>query len=438
MLVKPVVEAQKKLIGELLIDAEIITKKQLEEALAVQQKEGGKVVEVLINLGYLDTGKVAQFLSSQPGTPSIDIANYSVAREVLQYIPRDFALKNEIFPIDKLGKLLTVGMAFPLDAATIKKLEEITGLRVKALLCRPEDIRIAIAQYYPQEPVAEPGPEEEAQLISAGARIDSVAQLIRQIDGLPTLPETVRRVQEAAQSAETPLKDIAAIIARDPAISGTMLRLANSRAFGFTRKVDNIELATALLGLRETCTAVTTSAVISLTEKSARFDHAGFWKHSMLCATAAKLIAAAVGLKKNPGVVTAGLLCEIGRFALSECAPSLYAKIGANLSDAELRTEEEKLLGIGHPEAGHLLAEHWQLPVEIAEAIRFHLAPEHAVANPEVAAIVALAARLTDARRMGLTDGEEILSGYEAPLAKLGLSHEKAIIIYSELKVSKR
>jgi len=438
MLAKPMVETAKKRIGELLIDAEIITQRQLDEALAVQKKEGGKVVEILINLGYLDTGKVAQFLASQPGTPSMDISHYNVQREVLQYIPRDFAVKNEVFPIDKMGKLLTVGMAFPLDAATIKKLEEMTALRVKALLCRPEDIRNAIAQYYPQAPIVEPGPTEESKLINAGARVDSIAQLIRQIDGLPTLPETVQRVQEAAQSRETPLKDIAAIIARDPAISGKMLRLANSPAFGFTRKVDNIELATTLLGLRETCMAVTTSAVISMTEKSPHFDHVGFWRHSMLCANAAKSIAAAVGLKKNPGIFTAGLLCEIGRFALSEAAPARYAKIGAKLVDAELHTAEEKALGIGHPEAGHLLAEHWQLPVEIAEAIRYHLTPEHAVTNPEVTAVVALAARFTDARRSGLKDSAAVLDGYEGSLARLSLSAEKAFKIYSEFDDSKR
>jgi len=437
MLVKPAADTNKKRIGELLIDAEIITKRQLDEALAVQKKEGGKVVEILINLGILDTGKVAQFLSSQPGTPSIDIANYRVDREVLKYIPREFAVKNEVFPIDKMGKLLTVGMAFPLDAATIKKLEEMTGLRVKALLCRPEDIRNAIARYYEQLPVNAITPEDEAARISAGARVDSVAQLVRQIDGLPTLPETVRRVQEAAQSQETPLKDIAAIIAQDPAISAKMLRLANSPAFGFTRKVDNIELATTLLGLRETCAAVTSSAVISLTEKSKNFDHAAFWKQSMICANAARAIGAAAGLKKNPGIFTAGLLCEIGRFVLAECAPARYAKIDAALSDAELHAEEEKCLGLAHPEAGHVLAENWQLPVEIVEAIRYHLAPEHAVAGPEVTAVVSLAARLADAHRLGLTDEIEVLSGCERAIERLGLAPQKLLKIYSELGTAK-
>ncbi len=433
---KPTVDTKKKRIGELLIDADIITKQQLDDALDIQKTQGGKVVEILINLGHLDTGKVAQFLATQPGIPSIDISNYNVQSDVLALIPREFALTNEVFPIDKLGKLLTVGMAFPLDAATIKKLEDMTGLRVKALLCRPEDIRAAIEHYYGRpamDSTHEDKHEAEAARISAGARVEGVAQLVRGIDNLPTLPQTVQQVQELAQSAETPLKDIAAIIAQDPAISGKLLRLANSPAFGFTRKVDNVELATSLLGLRETCMAVTSSAIINMTESTSRFDHAAFWRQSLLCASFAKHIGTLCGLKKSTGIFTAGLLCDIGRFALSECAPARYANVPAGLSDREQVAAEEEALGLGHPEAGHILAEHWALPKEIAEPIRYHVAPEHAESCPELAAIVSLAARLADAHARGEQDELEILRGCEVALTRLNLAAPALMKLYKEL-----
>ncbi len=436
MATKPAAGATKKRIGELLIEAEIISKGQLAEALRVQQSDGGKIVEILINLGYLDTAKVAQFLASQPGVPSIEISNYRVEREVLQYVPKSFAVQHELFPLDKLGKLLTVGMAFPLDSATIKKLEEMSGLRVKAWLCRPEDIRNAIEQYYCESPAATT--DDEAARINAGARVDSVAQLLHQIDALPTLPQTVQQVQEASEHPDTPLKDIAAIVAKDPAISATLLKLANSPAFGYTRRVDNVELATSLLGLRETRMTVMSSAVIALTEQTGDFNHAAFWRDSMICANTAKTIGNACGLSRSAGLFTAGLLCDIGRFALTVCAPGLYSKIPAGLSDADLHEAEEKILGIGHPEAGYVLAEHWQLPAEISTPIRFHLAPEHAVENAEATAVVALAARLTDAYACGLEDHLEILAGCEASLRKLSLPADKILKIYAAIgKVTK-
>lgn len=432
---KPVARPKRKRIGELLIDAEIIDSGQLQEALAVQREEGGKVVEILIKLGHLDESKVAEFLAAQPGVPSIDLTNYQIAEEIVQYVPREFAVTNEVFPIDKLGSLLTLGMAFPLDDATISQLEEMTGLRVKALLCHPEDIRNAIEHYYETpEPAAE-APEAQAKRISAGARVEGVAQLIRQIDALPTLPQTVQQVREASESPDVALKDIAQIVSRDPAISAKLLQLANSAAYGFANQVDNVNLATALLGLRETLMVVTSSAIVDLTEKSERFDHKAFWRHSMRCASIAKGIAAHCGYQKNPGVFTGGLLCDIGRFALSESAPSRYAGIPSGLNEHALRKAEEKAFGIGHPEAGYILASHWQLPAELADAIRHHETPDHAEPCGPLTAIVALAARLTDAEDQGLTITPELLSQKQGALAALGVDAETIVGAIAALEV---
>lgn len=428
---KPVARPKKKRIGELLIDADIIAPDQLEEALAVQQEEGGKVVEILINLGYLDEGKVAEFLAAQPGIPSIDLTNYTITEEVVQYVPREFAVKNEIFPIDKLGTLLTVGMAFPLDSKTINELEEMTGLRVKALLCHPIDVRNAIEQYYKQANDNPEDTEAHARRISAGARVDGVANLVRQIDALPTLPQTVEEVRQAAQSPDTALNDIARIVSHDPAISAKLLKLANSAAYGFTHKVDNVALAVSLLGLREICAVVTSSAIVDLTENTKGFDHSAFWRHSMDCAATAKQIEALCGRVKNPGVATAALLCDIGRFALAESAPSRYAKIPTALADRALREAEEEALGIGHPEAGYILATHWQLPDELSEPIRYHQAPEHAETRPGVAALVALAAHLVDAREHDHPGTPDLLAGWDDVLSILHISAEKLLDLFA-------
>jgi len=424
---------QKKKIGELLIEAEIITPEQLQEALAVQKKEGGKVVELLISLGHLDSGKVAQFLAAQPGVPSIDLTNYRVTPDVVKLVDREFATRNELFPIDRMGKLLTVGMAFPLDSVTIKKLEEKTGLRVKALLCNTADIRKAIEHYYVSCPGNSDSAQMQAEQITAGARVESIATLIRQIDALPTLPQTVLQVREAAASLETGAKEIATIVSRDPAIAATLLKLANSAAYGVRHRVDNLWLATSFLGVKETVLAVTSAAIISLTEGSKGFDHETFWRRSTLCAGISKKIGEACGLKKVPGLFTAGLLCEIGRFALCQAAPERYAKISEGLSDAELSQAEERAFGISHSEAGYLLADHWGLPPELAEPIRYHLAPDQAQACPELTAVVALAARCVDAQLRGENAGPEVFDGCGVAMARLGVNIDTLISVYESL-----
>ena len=71
-----------------------------------------------------------------------------IPEELVELVPKEFAERHKVFPIDKLGKMLTIAMACPLDEKTIHELEEITGLRVKAFVCGWEDIDERIRKYY--------------------------------------------------------------------------------------------------------------------------------------------------------------------------------------------------------------------------------------------------------------------------------------------------
>jgi len=141
----------KKLIGQLMIDAGVIDPDQLQAALAQQQSTGKRLGDTLEELGFMKRSDFERFISRQPGVASIDLVHYEIPREVVKTIPKEFAIANQVFPIDKLGKLLTVGMACPLDSKSIQELQELTGLRVKALLCSVDDILACINQYYQTE-----------------------------------------------------------------------------------------------------------------------------------------------------------------------------------------------------------------------------------------------------------------------------------------------
>lgn len=243
---------RRKPIGQLLVEQDCVLPEHVQEALEVQKREGGKTVDILIRLGHLDVGRFARFVSTQQGIASIQLSNYQVNAEMCSLIEREYALKNEVFPIDRMGKLLTVGMAFPLDSETIGELETMTGLRVKALLCSREDILSAVNQYYPPEKQKGLDTEATEKQIESSVKLASVAQLVRELDDLPTLPQTVHKVEEANADPEISLKEVAEIIALDPPIAGKMLQLANSAAYGFANEIDNVERATTLLGLEET------------------------------------------------------------------------------------------------------------------------------------------------------------------------------------------
>ena len=402
-------------IGELLVREGTITEDQLQEALRKQVSEGGKIVENLMVLGYLDTHTFVRFLSKQPGTASIDLLNYTIPSEVIRLVDREFALKHQLVPIDKMGRDLTVGMACPLDAATVKELEHKTGMKVRPLLCSMSDVRTALKNYYRDESaptdsyaldgnenislsarVVTPG-SASISLVQSGLKFEKVVHLIRKLSALPALPETVHQVRQAMDHPNTSTGDVAKILGRDPSLAAKVISLANSSAYSFMHHVDTIERATALLGLREVYGVVIGSAVIDYFKEGVHFNYKAFWRRSLACATACKFIAKAKRPEGMESLFAAGLLYDIGRAVFAEIAPRPYAEVDQSLPEERIIEMENELFGLAHPEVGFLLVDGWGLPAEISEPIRFHHDYEQAHAAPVLVAIVALGATIADA-----------------------------------------
>ncbi|HIJ73447.1 MAG TPA: HDOD domain-containing protein [Candidatus Hydrogenedentes bacterium] len=430
---RPVPQAPegRRRIGELLCEAGLITRGQLNDALERQRRDGGKLGEVLISLGYLSPEAFLRFLSKQPGVASIDLANYAIPAELVALVPKAFAAKHEVFPIDKLGNLLTLGMACPLDAKTIAELEEMTGLRVKALLCSPDDIGHAINRYYPREQTSPAtdgpvGPGTTDLGSRSVLRLRGVARLIRGIESLPALPDTVTSVRAAMVDMHTSSRDVAKIVSTDPPVAAKVLGVANSAAYGFRHRVDSIELAVSLLGLREVYSVVLSVAVIDLFDTTKKFDYNRFWRKALSCATASRAIATACGRNHQSGMFAAGLLHDVGRLALLETVPNQYAKIRQDLEGDELIKAEQDLIGLTHAEAGNELAEHWDLPKSIAEAIRFHHAPDQAAAHGDIVGIVAVADALTCVAPSSEQEETDLIARCASMLEGLGLTPQSA------------
>lgn len=140
----------KKFIGQLLVEAGIVTHVQVAKALHEQEQRGGRLVSILFQLGYLDELSFFQFLAKQPGLAGIEVSRYHPTPALSALVPRDFAVQREVLPLDRLGRVLSAGMVCPLDTATVEDLERLTGLCVRTLLCSASDFRNNLKRYYPE------------------------------------------------------------------------------------------------------------------------------------------------------------------------------------------------------------------------------------------------------------------------------------------------
>ncbi|MFC1594481.1 hypothetical protein ACFL38_04055 [Candidatus Omnitrophota bacterium] len=140
--------SKKQLLGQILLSRGIITSEQLKDALGVQKKEGGVLGEILVKLGYLTERDVVVALIVQCGLPYIAINKYEVESDVISLIPESFAKEHHLIPLDKVGDVLSVVMANPLDNLTIDNIEKMSNCKVATFIATKTEIDEAIERCY--------------------------------------------------------------------------------------------------------------------------------------------------------------------------------------------------------------------------------------------------------------------------------------------------
>ncbi|MFH2138838.1 MAG: hypothetical protein ABII88_10035 [Candidatus Omnitrophota bacterium] len=135
-------------LENILLDIGIITQEQLDKALEMQTKKGGSLFQLIIEMGYLSEEDLVSTMVTQYGFPYLQLENYEIETELVKIISKDIAQKYNLIPIDKIGNILTVAMADPLNSAAKEEIKQITGLDVETFISTFSDINNAIAQYY--------------------------------------------------------------------------------------------------------------------------------------------------------------------------------------------------------------------------------------------------------------------------------------------------
>ena len=121
---------RKARLGDLLLENKVISKEQLETALADQRKSGRRLGRVLIENGYLTEDALLDFLSRQLRIPYVDLRRYTFVPEVVRLIPEAYARRFRAVALRDEGDAILVGLADPID---IFAHDEITRLIQKPL-----------------------------------------------------------------------------------------------------------------------------------------------------------------------------------------------------------------------------------------------------------------------------------------------------------------
>jgi type IV pilus assembly protein PilB len=135
-------------LGELLVKSGKITPDQLEEALAAQQAEGGRVGTHLVGMGFIDDDDLVEFLSQRYGVPAINLGEVEVDESIISIIPAEVARKYTILPVSKAGAKLTIAMVDPTNVFAMDDVKFMTGYNVEPVVASDSSLRASIDQYY--------------------------------------------------------------------------------------------------------------------------------------------------------------------------------------------------------------------------------------------------------------------------------------------------
>jgi len=221
--------------------------------------------------------------------------------------------------------------------------------------------------------------------------------LIKDIGGLVTLPDVYLKINRLVDDPNTNSADIAKAVSQDPSFTVRLLRVANSSLYGFSSKIDSVPKAVTIIGTAQVRSLALSMSVASsfagLPNELVSMDN--FWRHSLLCALAARHLAREARRCDPDALFTAGLLHDIGELVIFNRLPDQAREALELVLDSQdempIFQAEHEVMGFDHAEVGGELARQWQLPPLLEECIAHHHAIANAKSHPRETALIHLA-----------------------------------------------
>ena len=261
---------------------------------------------------------------------------------------------------------------------------------------------------------------------------------MKKVKELPTISAVANEINASDKNDALTAKSLGAIITRDPALTATVLKLANSAYYGMAREITSTERAVTVLGFDTIKNLALTIAVFHVfkNQDGQLLDLKGLWYHSLGVALAAKHLALhspilACDKTLPEQAFICGILHDIGKIAFAKNLPAEMAEILRQTRSGPIVQHEieKNILGFNHQKAGQAMAEAWNFPEDYQTIIRLHHTPSAATVgdNPRVAALIMavyLGNKIAKSLQLGESTDPHMAKVTPEDLRNLGISKQ--------------
>ncbi|MFQ5469887.1 MAG: HDOD domain-containing protein [Gammaproteobacteria bacterium] len=263
-------------------------------------------------------------------------------------------------------------------------------------------------------------------------------KLAKETSTVSSLPTIYTRLNEAVNDPQSANRDIANILSDDASLAARLLRIANSAFYGFPSKIDTITRAVTVIGTKQLRDLALATSVIKLFEGVSNdfVDMDSFWRHSVACGVAARILATYRREVNVERFFVSGLLHDIGRLIMCLKIPEIMGDIfsTANENNQLLYKVERDVLGFNHAEAGGALLSHWRLPAQTIYAVSNHHRPMAKNNHQLDSTLVHIADIISNAMQLG-SSGEQFVPPLDTKAwEQLGLPESILSPTLTELK----
>jgi len=215
--------ARKKL-GEMLIEAGVLTDSALRAALVEQRRWGGTLGRTLVEMRQINEDELVRVLSQQLNLESVDLDKLQIPRPIIDTITSDVASEFSVVPFAQPMKFLDVAMADPTNLGIIDELRIRTQLNIRPYLAGPKMIERAIARYYGRGFGTAHRPDIAMEMHDAIEPNNRNSQVLHEGRPFPSTPSPAMRDAEI-DALQGRISALEGLVARDEEVLRKLLAL---------------------------------------------------------------------------------------------------------------------------------------------------------------------------------------------------------------------
>jgi len=226
---------------------------------------------------------------------------------------------------------------------------------------------------------------------------------------LPNMPGVAIQLARSVNDDSMSLSDLAELIGKDPALSTTVLRIANTARYSPLRSISSLREATATLGMVTLRNLALSSCMVKVFPAVEGLDRRRFWCRGLATAHYAGLVAQATLVDPEVAYL-GGLLLQTGQLLMMQTDKPGVAQVESQVkAPGDRFVLEQSLLGCTHADVTAELTRRWKFPETLTSGFESVARPLEAQPFSALGAVLHVAALMADAMDLG-TSGTEALA----------------------------